>query len=103
MPLSSLLYISMDRIYGSPVTTAMINYNEGMLLEALKIIQLTLKLVVYRMEFDKTRWSSSWNSDQNCTQNSARGWWGPRGWVGIGLQGVLGDRGVGGGCWICLI
>ena len=27
---------------------------------------------------------ASWNSDQNCTQNSARGC------VGIGLQGVVG-------------
>ena len=34
-------------------------------------------IFVYSMEFDKTRWSCSWNSDQNSTQNSARGWWGP--------------------------
>ena len=40
-------------------------------------------LVVYRMEFDKTRWSCSWNSDQNCTQNFA------------GVVGV--------GCGVCLI
>ena len=43
------------------------------------------KLIVYRMEFDKTRWSCSWSSDQNCTQNSARRWWGPRGWGGWGV------------------
>ena len=42
---------------------------------------------------DKTRWSCPWNNDQNCTQNSARGWWGSRGWVGGGW--VLGP-GVGG-------
>ena len=42
------------------------------------------------MEFDKTKWSP-WNSDQNCTQNSARGLWGVR-WG----QGVLGVRGSGG-------
>ena len=29
-------------------------------------------VVVYRMEFDKTRWSCSCNSDQNCIQNSAK-------------------------------
>ena len=32
--------------------------------------KLSRDLIVYRMEVDKTRWS--WNSDQNCTQNSAR-------------------------------
>ena len=55
----------------------------------------TWSIVVYQMEFDKTRWP--WNSDQNCTQNSARGvvGGGPGGWVGIGLQGVVGPRGVG--------
>ena len=45
-----------------------------------------------------------WNSDQNCTQNSARGWWG-RGWVdgslGVRVKGLVGcksggDLGVGG-------
>ena len=30
-------------------------------------------LVVYQMEFDKTRWSCPSNSDQNCTQNSSKG------------------------------
>ena len=51
------------------------------------------------MEFDKTRWSCLWNSDQNCTQNSARGWWGSRGgWV-EGCRGCVGPGvgGVGGG------
>ena len=33
------------------------------------------------MEFDKTRWFCSWNSDQNCAQN---------------YQGVVGAQGVGG-------
>ena len=37
------------------------------------------------MEFDKTRWSCPWNSDQNCTQNSAKG----SKWVGGG-PGVVG-------------
>ena len=31
------------------------------------------------MEFDKTRWSCPWNSDQNCTHNSAGGGGGSRG------------------------
>ena len=35
------------------------------------------------MEFDKTRWSCPWNSDQNCTQKVC--------------QGVVGVKGVGGG------
>ena len=29
-------------------------------------------MFVCRMDFNKTRWYCSWNSDQNCTQNSAR-------------------------------
>ena len=41
------------------------------------------------MEFDKTKSSCPWNSDQNCTQNSARGWW------GSGVEGVEGVRGQG--------
>ena len=45
-------------------------------------------LIVYRMEFDKTKWSCPRNSDQNCTQNSARVWW---------RSGMVGVRGVGGG------
>ena len=39
-------------------------------------------LIFYRMEFDKTRLSCPWNSDQNCTQNAARRWWGGRGSTG---------------------
>ena len=27
--------------------------------------------IVYRMKFDKTKWSFPWNSSKNCTQNSA--------------------------------
>ena len=38
------------------------------------------------MEFDKTRWSCSWNSDQNCTQNSPRGGGGTG---GRGMDGVF--------------
>ena len=52
-------------------------------------------LFVFRMELDKTRWCCPWNSDQNCTQNSARGWWGQGGRGGrVGGGGV---KGVGGG------
>ena len=51
-------------------------------------------LVVFRMEFDKTRWSCPWNSDQNCTHNSARGWWGSRGRGGGGQGGRGGRVGV---------
>ena len=55
------------------------------------------------MEFDKTRWSCPWNSNQNCTQNSARACWGKGGGGsrgagglgGAGGQGVLGVYGVG--------
>ena len=54
------------------------------------------------MEFDKTRWSCPWNSDQNCTQNYARGSGGVRVWGVLGsreYQGCRrcqGSRGVGG-------
>ena len=43
------------------------------------------------MEFDKTRWSCPWNSDQNCTGGGG----GPGGrWVGgVGVVGVQG--------WVC--
>ena len=46
----------------------------------------------------KTRWSCPWNSDQKCTQNSARGGRDPGdGWVGVvGVYGVVGSRGGGG-------
>ena len=51
------------------------------------------------MEFDKTKRSCPWNSDQNYTQNSAQGWglWGQgmEGPEGCGGQGVEG-QGVGG-------
>ena len=43
------------------------------------------RLFVYRMEFDKTRWSCSWNSDQNCTKLCQM------------AQGVGGHGGIGGG------
>ena len=52
-------------------------------------------LFVSQMEFNETKWSCSWNSDKNYTQNFARGWWGSRGWVGIWLEGVVGVQGVG--------
>ena len=52
---------------------------------------------------DKTRWSCPWNSDDNCTQNSARGWVGgcvgvvgSRGWVGRGGEGP-------GGGWVGVV
>ena len=71
-------------------------------------------LIVYRMDFDKTKWSCPWNSDQNCTQNYARGggvgvvgsgvvrvrcgagqeWWG-QGGRGCGQAGRGGVKGVG--------
>ena len=31
-----------------------------------------IPLVVYHMEFDKSKWSCSYTSNQNCAQNSAR-------------------------------
>ena len=59
-------------------------------------------IIVCRMEFDKTWWSCPWNSNQNCTQNSARGG-GVKG-LGCWVQGVVmcgskvsGVRGPGGG------
>ena len=55
-----------------------------------RIFNVSLDLIfLSRMEFDKTRWSCSWNSDQNCTQNSAGGGRGPGAAVG-------GGRGMGG-------
>ena len=62
------------------------------------------------MEFDKTKWSCPWNSDQNCTQNSARGCWSQgqggvvgvkegRGWWGQGGKGSGGGVGVVGVQW----
>ena len=56
------------------------------------------EIFVNRMEFDETKWSFPWNSDQNCTQNSAKGWWGSAGVgaggvQGVGVQGVQGGRG----------
>ena len=52
-------------------------------------------LIVFQLEFDKTRWSCPWNSDQNCTQNS------PRGGGGQGIRGgrvgMVGVKHVGGG------
>ena len=48
----------------------------------------TVRLVVYRILE-----SCPWNSDQNCTQNSARGW------VGVGGGGSGVDGGQGGWGW----
>ena len=42
-------------------------------------------VIVFRMEFHKTRWSCPWNSDQNCTIKKCGG-----------VKGVGGGR-VGGG------
>ena len=44
------------------------------------------------MEFDETRWSCSWNSDQNCTQNC-------QGVVGVGVGGYRVTVGGGGPGW----
>ena len=52
------------------------------------IILCYYNIIVYRMEFDKIRWSCPWNSDQDCTQNSARDWWG----LGLGVGGGHGWR-----------
>ena len=46
-------------------------------------VGLLFLLIVYQMEFEKTRWSCLWNSDQNCTQNSTRG-------GGVGAVGIKG-------------
>ena len=43
-------------------------------------------LFVYRIEFKKTRWSCLWHSDQNCTQNSARGWFVVKGGIQDGIS-----------------
>ena len=53
------------------------------------------------MEFETTRWSCPWRSDQNCKQNPARGWWGLRGWWvgGLGSAGGPGSTGVVGLKW----
>ena len=50
------------------------------------------------MEFDKTRWSYSWNSDQNCKQGLVGsqvvgGHWGTEGGGGPGSDGGLGGGG----------
>ena len=45
--------------------------------------ELANQLIVYQMEFDKTGWSCSWNSDQNCAQNSGGGGGPEGGWVYI--------------------
>ena len=45
-------------------------------------------VVVFRMEFDKTRWSCLWNSDQNYTQKC-------QGVVGVKEVGGCGVKGVG--------
>ena len=53
---------------------------------------------VFWMEFDKTRWFCSWNSDQNCAQNY-QGVVGAQGVGGYGGTGGDGVQGVG----VCLI
>ena len=57
-------------------------------------------LVVYRMEYDQTKWSYLWNSDQNCAQNSAgggecfgsRGVVEVKGWLGSGIRDIVRSR-----------
>ena len=49
-------------------------------------------VIVYRMEFDKTRWSYPWNIDQKCTQNSAKSGMGSKGeWCSVGEGGGVSD------------
>ena len=43
-----------------------------------------LHFIVYQIPFDKTRQSCSWNTDQNCAQNSDGG----VGYLGVGCLGV---------------
>ena len=40
-------------------------------------------MFVYRMGFDKARWSCPENNDQHCAQNSAR-------WSHVGVKGLSG-------------
>ena len=48
-------------------------------------------MIVFRMEFDKTKWSCPWNNDQNYTKNSAGGVVGIMGRGGrVGGPGVVG-------------
>ena len=58
-------------------------------------IRSIIPIFVYRMEFDKTRWSCPWNSDQNCIQNSAPGR--GDGWDEgvVGVQGMVRVQGWG--------
>ena len=54
------------------------------------IIELRFSFIVYQVEFDKTRWYCSWNSDKKCTQNSGGG--GMDGSTGGRSSGGLGER-----------
>ena len=50
------------------------------------------------MEFDKARWPCPWNSDCNCTKNSAKGCRSRGGLDGVGfkgIQGMWGSKGYG--------
>ena len=48
------------------------------------------------MEFGKTRWSCSWNSDKTVHKSLPWGDGGPVGGVGMRVQGVIGAQGWGG-------
>ena len=59
-------------------------YDVTNILKTRGIMPLSI-FIVCRMDFDKTRWSCSLNSDQSCTQSSARGRWEP----GVGGGGLF--------------
>ena len=53
-----------------------LKYSHDTLSENIKVLLYSLPLplqwlVVYRIKFDMTKWSYTWNSSKNCTQNSA--------------------------------
>ena len=51
--------------------------------------KVQISLIVFRMEFDLTRWSCPWNSDQTVHKIL------PRGGIGKGNRGGWGSRGGG--------
>ena len=58
-----------------------------------QIVTLCSKIIVYKMELDKTKWSCPCNSDQNCVRH----WWGKEVCGVDGLGVVDGLEVV--GCW----
>ena len=53
---------------------------------------ITTNIIVYRMEFDKTRWSCPWNSDKTVHKTLPGGGW-------VGGVGVVTGSGWGRGWW----